>query len=114
MTYVYPVVFTREEEGGFCVYAPDLPGCVTEAGNYADGIEKIREGICGMLYILERDSKSIPAPSEPAAVKCAPGDVVSLVDAPLDDYKRRVGNSPPYFTLNQPTGGKMPANADRR
>jgi predicted RNase H-like HicB family nuclease len=102
MTYVYPVIFSCEDKGGFCVYAPDLPGCVTEADNYADGIEKIREGICGMLYILERDGKSIPRPSEPAAVECAAGDVVSLVDAPLDDYKRRVGNRAVRRTVSIP------------
>jgi len=41
--YVYPVVFNHLDEGGYCVYAPDFKGCITEAGDYAEGIAKIRD-----------------------------------------------------------------------
>jgi predicted RNase H-like HicB family nuclease len=101
MNYVYPVVFSKEDDG-FCVYAPDLPGCVTEAGSYAEGIEKIRDGICGMLYILERDKMQIPAASAPNAVEHETGDAVALVDANLLDYKRRIGSKAVRRTISIP------------
>jgi predicted RNase H-like HicB family nuclease len=100
--YVYPVVFNPLEEGGYCVYAPDLKGCVTEADTYADGITKIRDGLCGMLYILERDGQAIPPPTAIHSVECQPGDVITLVDAPLAEYRRRVGSKAVRRTISIP------------
>ncbi|MDR3294966.1 MAG: type II toxin-antitoxin system HicB family antitoxin [Clostridiales Family XIII bacterium] len=101
MKYVYPVVFSPDADG-FCVYAPDLPGCVTEAADYADGIGKIREGLCGMLYILERDGMPVPLPSDPLAVEREADDLVSLVDIDTDAYKRRVGSRAVRRTISIP------------
>jgi predicted RNase H-like HicB family nuclease len=102
MPYVYPVIFSREDDGSLCVYAPDIPGCVTEARDYADGVAKIREGICGMLYAMERGGLTVPEPSAPGGVSLDPGDVIALVDAPLEDYKRRVGNRAVRRTISIP------------
>lgn len=100
--YVYPVVFNPLEEGGYCVYAPDLKGCITEADNLAEGITKIRDGLCGMLYILERDKQAIPEPTDIALVEHLNGDIVTLVDAPLDEYRRRVGSKAIRRTISIP------------
>ena len=92
--HVYPVVFTPlEKRSGYCVYAPDLKGCITEADNYADGIEKIRDGICGMIFIHETENRLLPTPTEPSKVECKEGDIVTLVDAPMEDYRKRAKNS---------------------
>jgi predicted RNase H-like HicB family nuclease len=100
--YVYPVIFERESDGGFCVYAPDLPGCVTEAADYADGIEKIRDGISGVLYIMDRDHIAFPAASDPAVMECESGDVVALIDVSLMEYKRKVGSKAVRRTISIP------------
>jgi len=84
--YVYPVIFSPQEEGGFCVYAPNIKGCITEAESIAEGIIKIREGLSGMLYMLERDEQPIPTPSDISTVICNKGEFVSLIDVPLDGY----------------------------
>jgi predicted RNase H-like HicB family nuclease len=102
MKYVYPVVFSKESDGSFCVYAPDLPGCVTEAVDYAEGIEKIRDGIGGMLYIMERDHIALPPACDPAAVEREHGDVVALVDVNLTEYKRKVGSKAIRRTISIP------------
>ncbi|MDR1559093.1 MAG: type II toxin-antitoxin system HicB family antitoxin [Clostridiales bacterium] len=100
--YVYPVVFSPTEQGGYCVYAPDFKGCITEAEDYAEGITKIRDGLCGMLYILERDRLAIPMPTPIDQVERDPGDVVSLVDVSLDEYRRRVGSKAVRRTVSIP------------
>ena len=100
--YVYPVIFTPIEEGGYCVYAPDIKGCITEADNFAEGIAKIRDGICGMLYILERDNQPIPEPTDVFLVKREKNDIVTLVDAPLEEYRRRVGSKAVRRTISIP------------
>jgi len=102
MKYVYPVIFSKEDDGSFCVYVPDLPGCVTEAESYADGIDKIREGICGVLYIMERDKMPIPTPSSPGELVVGPSEVVSLVDADVNEYRRRIGSRAVRRTVSIP------------
>lgn len=39
------VVLEPSEEGGFTVYAPSLPGCVSEGDNERDALQNIREAI---------------------------------------------------------------------
>jgi predicted RNase H-like HicB family nuclease len=102
MSHVYPAVFSPEKDGTFSVYVPDLPGCVTEAESYADGVAKIRDGICGMLYAMARQKIAIPEPSEPQMVETEDGDVVALVDADVAAYARRVGNKAVRRTISIP------------
>ena len=100
--YVYPVVFEPVEGGGYCVYAPDIKGCITQADSIAEGIIKIRDGLCGMLYMMRRDKASIPEPTDIALVKHGNGDIVTLVDAPLEEYRRRVGSKAVRRTISIP------------
>ena len=100
--YVYPVVFNPLEEGGYCVYAPDFKGCITEADDFAEGIVKIRDGLCGMLHIMERDKLPIPSPTDVSCVEREPCDIVTLVDAPIEEYRRRVGSKAVRRTISIP------------
>ena len=100
--YVYPVIFNPLDDGGYCVYAPDFKGCITEADNLAEGIVKIRDGLCGMLYMMERDKQPIPEPTDVTSVEHDEGDIVTLVDAPLDEYRRRVGSKAVRRTISIP------------
>jgi predicted RNase H-like HicB family nuclease len=50
------VILEKEDEGGFSVYVPSLPGCVSQGENREDAIENIKEAI--ELY-LEADSNEL-------------------------------------------------------
>jgi len=39
------VVLERSEEGGFTVYVPSLPGCVSEGDSEQEALQNIREAI---------------------------------------------------------------------
>ena len=39
------VVLEASEEGGYTVYVPSLPGCVTEGNSEAEALTNIREAI---------------------------------------------------------------------
>ena len=39
------VVLEPSEEGGFTIYAPSLPGCVSEGDNEGEALKNIREAI---------------------------------------------------------------------
>ncbi len=41
----FQVVLQKEEEGGFSVYVPELPGCISQGDSRADALKNIREAI---------------------------------------------------------------------
>ena len=50
------VVLEPAEEGGYTVYVPSLPGCISEGDTYEDAVENIKEAI--ELY-LEPDEDEL-------------------------------------------------------
>ena len=49
------VVFEPSEEGGFTVYVPSLPGCISEGDSKQEALENIREAIELYLEPVEDD-----------------------------------------------------------
>jgi len=49
------IVFEKQLEGGYTVYAPALPGCISEGETKAEALKNIREAVS--LY-LEETGKS--------------------------------------------------------
>jgi antitoxin HicB len=60
----YTVVLEREEDGGYSVYVPDLPGCASQGDDEQEALANIQEAIRG--YIEAHRSEGIPLP-EPRA-----------------------------------------------
>ena len=46
-------VFESAEEGGFTVYVPLLPGCISEGDTFEEAVENIREAV--ELYLEPND-----------------------------------------------------------
>lgn len=44
------VVFKPAEEGGFTVYVPLLPGCISEGDTFWEAVENIKEAVGLYLY----------------------------------------------------------------
>jgi len=51
----YNVIFTAEKEGGYSVFVPDLPGCVSQGETFEEAKKNIQEAI--ELYLEEADEK---------------------------------------------------------
>lgn len=49
------VVLEASEEGGFTVYVPALPGCISEGDSREEALENIREAIELYLEPVEDD-----------------------------------------------------------
>ena len=84
--YVYPAVFTPEEEGGFSVFFPDFDGCYTCGDNLQDAIMMAEDVLAFYLYDEEKEGHMIPAASKLENVKLNVG-AVSYTH--LDVYKRQ-------------------------
>ncbi|PJE62865.1 hypothetical protein COU88_02670 [Candidatus Roizmanbacteria bacterium CG10_big_fil_rev_8_21_14_0_10_39_6] len=53
----YNVVFQEEQEGGFSVWVPELPGCASQGETFDDALAHIREA---MELYLEVSKKEFP------------------------------------------------------
>jgi len=60
MSIVYTVVFEEEEDGGYHVYCPALPGCHSQGDSKQEALENIKEAIQCYLESLRKDGQSIP------------------------------------------------------
>ena len=50
----FEVVLEPSDEGGYTVYVPSLPGCISEGDTYEDALKNIKEAI--ELYLeLDED-----------------------------------------------------------
>ncbi|HHW01468.1 MAG TPA: type II toxin-antitoxin system HicB family antitoxin [Thermoanaerobacterales bacterium] len=67
--YVFPAVFTREENGHYSINFPDLKNCYTQGDNLRDAYDMASDVLCLCLYHMEEKGESIPAPSNPEDIK---------------------------------------------
>jgi predicted RNase H-like HicB family nuclease len=58
--YTYKIHLHKEEEGGFTVTVPALPGCITYGENVDEAIDMAREAIELYLEDLKEKGESIP------------------------------------------------------
>lgn len=66
-TYQFEAIFTPQEEGGFTVEIPDLPGCISEGDTLEEAEKNIEEAI--ELYLETLEERGIPLPErEPLKV----------------------------------------------
>jgi len=57
-------VFEPCDDGGYSVYVPDLPGCVSGGENFEDSLQNTEEAINLHIYGMEKDGEIIPEPSK--------------------------------------------------
>jgi predicted RNase H-like HicB family nuclease len=63
----FTVIFEREEEGGYHVFCPVLPGCHSQSETIEEGVENIREAI--QLYVQSLVEDGLPVPEEDILIK---------------------------------------------
>jgi len=58
--YTYKIHLHKEEEGGFTVIVPALPGCITYGENVDEAIDMAKEAIQLYLEDLKERGETIP------------------------------------------------------
>lgn len=91
MKQVYPAIFHKTDDIiPYFVEIPDLD-VVTQGTSLENAIEMARERICIAVIELQKSGAVIPSASEIGNIKTDDKSaVVSLVDANIDAYKRRM------------------------
>jgi len=77
---IYPAIFTPfENEGGYTVEFPDLPGCVTEGDSLVEALEMAADAACGWLLDELEDGKKLPKSTSLNEIKHSKGSFVNLM-----------------------------------
>jgi predicted RNase H-like HicB family nuclease len=100
--YVYPAIFTKEDEGGYSIHFPDIDGCFTQGEDMEDGLDMANDALCLMLYHMEEKNKAIPLPSDPLNIEVGENAFISLVTCDTMDYRRFYDNKAVKKTLTIP------------
>lgn len=86
--YVYPAVFTEEEEGGFSISFPDIPSCYTQGDDMIDGMDAANDVLCLRLYDMEKDGEEIPKASDARSIPVNKNQFVTLISCDTIEYRK--------------------------
>ncbi len=60
MEVKYTVLIEKNEEGGYTVIVPSLPGCITQGDTWQEAMANAREAIAGYIEALKDIGKPVP------------------------------------------------------
>ncbi len=100
--YVYPAIFTPEENGGYSVFFPDLESCYTCGDDLQDALFMAEDVLAFVLYDYEVEGRNIPAPSKGGAIEKSENDFVNYVACDTVEYAKLHNNKAVKKTLTIP------------
>lgn len=114
MKLIYPACFyPLEEQPGFCVEFPDLPGCVTQGKTLDDAISMATDAASGWLLDELEDGNNLPDPTPINKITLDdPNGFVSLIVMDMESYAARYGNKAVRKNLTIPAW--LATAADKR
>lgn len=65
----YTVIFEPAEEGGYVVYVPSLPGCVTQGDSFEEAVNMAKDAIKGYLDVLKEEKEELIEERSPIITK---------------------------------------------
>ena len=92
LLYVARLIPLEENENGYTVEFPDLPGCVTEGDTLVDAIEMAIDAASGWV-LDELEDGNLPPPTTPVADirRENPVEILNLVVLDMDEYAEKHG-----------------------
>ena len=100
MKYVYPAVFTPEENGQFSVNFPDLESCYTCGDDLVDALYMAEDVLAMTLVSYENNSTPIPTPSKKLSLE--DGEFQNFIACDTDSYRKQNMNRAIKKTLTIP------------
>jgi predicted RNase H-like HicB family nuclease len=62
--YQFTAVFEKNEDGGYTVTVPSLPGCISEGDTFDEALKNIKEAITLYLEVMKKDGEKIKEEEE--------------------------------------------------
>jgi len=93
MKLVYAARFYPcEEQEGYTVVVPDLPGCVSQGSNLAEAIEMAIDAASGWVLDELEQGNPVPKASQLSTfVTEEPGEIISVIMLDMDSYAEKHG-----------------------
>ncbi|RJQ31975.1 type II toxin-antitoxin system HicB family antitoxin [Candidatus Parcubacteria bacterium] len=73
--YNFTAIFEPAEEGGYVVYVPALPGCMTQGETFEEAELMIKDAIEGYVETLKILKEEIPKESDKMIIAKIPAEV---------------------------------------
>jgi predicted RNase H-like HicB family nuclease len=99
MKYIYPAVISKGEI--FTVTFPDLKGCYTQGKDLAEALEMGEDALNMWLFDRENRNLEVIIPTENYKSE-NPDDIVTLISADTERYRRQMSNVSVKKTLTIP------------
>ena len=93
MKLIYPACFyPLEDQPGYCVIVPDLPGCITQGDSLENAIEMAQDAASGWILDELEDGNKAPAASDIRSIVPDSSDgFVNLLLLDMDAYAEKYG-----------------------
>ncbi len=96
------VLEPNEKDGGYSVYFPDLPGCISYGKDILEAQKMAKEALELHIYGMKEDKEELPTPTL-SGLKVSHGDIVTpvvifpdLVKDEIDNHKVKTNCTIPY------------------
>ena len=101
--YIYPAVFTPEDNGKYSIRFPDIEGCLTFGENLEDGMMMAKDALSLAIYSnYEEPEIEVPASTKINEIKLDKNEFVTYVVADTTYYRRKFGTKAVKKTLTIP------------
>lgn len=86
--YIYPAIFSKNEDGSYSVTYPDLPGCITEGKTLKDALLMSQKALTQWIEYLSDKNQEIPVASPADEIEIEKNhEFVNMVYADLKDNR---------------------------
>ena len=87
--YVYPAIFTYEDNGMVSVSFPDVEGCDTCGNDLTDAIFMAEDALAMMLSYMRFEGSTIPDASDIKSIGVSKGQIANLIACETSYYDKR-------------------------
>ena len=100
--YLYYALFEPEDEGGYNITFPDLPGCITCGDDMSEALYMARDVLDGWMIGVEDDREEIPTPTNPIDIDIPKGVLLIPIEADTRLARIKFGHKSIKKTLTLP------------
>lgn len=101
--YIYPAIFTPEENGAFSIHFPDIENCFTCGNDLQDGINMAEDVLALMITHLEDRGDKIPEASAIKNLTTENDEFATYISCDTAMYRRLMNNAAVKKTLTIPS-----------
>ena len=107
MEYIFPAIFTKNDDGSYTITFPDLPGCISEGKSLVNAMDMAQDALTQWINYLSEEGEAIPNPSDIKTIDTTEKQFVNLILAKLRDNRavRRTVSIPGWLDAKASEAG---------